>query len=127
MSFRWQYDDEQGMLRVHLGGTFTDDELSRAAAGALASSGRWPRARVLLDIRDLRLDSVPGPRDIAARVERWVRSMGVPARVAIVATAEARSGIARVLEQLAGQHADRVGAFETEATAVTWLVEREGW
>ena len=127
MSFRWQYDDEQGLLRVHLGGSFSDDDLSRAAAAALAASGRWPRARVLLDIRDLLLGTVPGSRELGTRVERWVRQMGAPARVAIIANAEARSGIAHVLEQLAGEHADRVGAFDTEATAITWLVEREGW
>ena len=127
MSFRWQYDDEHGLLRVHLGGSFSDDDLSRTAAAALAASGRWPRARVLVDIRDLLPAAVPTPREVAARVERWIRQMGVPARVAIIADPGARSGIARLLEQLAGEHADRVGAFETEATAITWLVEREGW
>lgn len=127
MSFRWQYDDEYGLLRVHLGGSFSDDELSRASAAALAASGRWPRARVLLDIRDLVSGTVPSPRELATRVDRWIRHMGEPARVAIVAKADARTGIARMLEQLAGEHAERVGAFETEATAITWLVEREGW
>lgn len=125
MSLQWHRDDARGVTVILLSGPFASDPASEAAAAALLTQGAWRGARVLIDIRETEMATVPGYSALSARVHRWVSVHGLPVIAAILTTEGVAYGIGRVLQGTAATYGLALSVFTDEDAAWSWLQSAE--
>lgn len=121
MSLHWRRDEARGVTVISLPGPFASDPDSEAAAAALLAQGAWRGARVLVDMRDTDIASVPGYSVLSGRVHRWVSVHGLPTVAAILTTEGVAYGIGRVLQGTAATYGLLLSVFTDEQAAWAWL------